>query len=242
MKSHAYGGFVRPIYDISGSKELGSGSSLHIAKPSDCLENNMLLQPYVDVISGDHGSKTYVGWPDETNGARFSCRTVHEVLPGYADYYTYSKNLPSERCTVSILELDGAQVKISGDYCFEQKGVVNIQKTYSFKTLSGSILEHKSPTDEEYGIALKGLITPSLPSDRDRYVDYLDKNLAYQKVVYPNFFRITLDGSELNYPGAQKKIKDLLDAKTAEIKALGGDIDLYRILSADEKALNAVIE
>jgi hypothetical protein len=73
-------------------------------------------------------------------------------------------------------------------------------------------------------------------------VDYLDKDLAYKKVVYPNFFRIVLSGSELNYSGATSKIKKLLDDKTAEIRALGGNIDLYGILSADEKALNAVIE
>lgn len=113
---------------------------------------------------------------------------------------------------------------------------------YSFKTLSGSIIEHKSPTDEEYGIELGNMITPSLPSDRDRYVDYLDKNIQYQKIVYPNFFRITLSGSELNYTGAGQKIKALLDTKTAEIKTLGGTLDLYQILSADTKALNAVIE
>ena len=86
------------------------------------------------------------------------------------------------------------------------------------------------------------MVTPSLPSDRERYVDYLDKNFAYKKIVYPNFFRITLSGSELNYPAATLKIKNLLDAKTAEIQALGGTIDLYQILSADEKVLNAVIE
>lgn len=119
---------------------------------------------------------------------------------------------------------------------------MNYEKIYSFKTLSDSIVEHKSPTDEEYGVELKELATPSLPSDRDRYVDYLDKSLTYRKVVYPNLFRITLERTELNYTDAARKIKESLDAKTAEIKGLGGDIDLYGILSADEKALNAVIE
>lgn len=81
-------------------------------------------------------------------------------------------------------------------------------------------MEHKSPTDEEYGIQLKEMITPSLPSDRDRFVDYMDKSLAYKKIVYPNFFRITLGSTELNYPSAQKKIKALLDAKSIEIALL----------------------
>lgn len=103
-------------------------------------------------------------------------------------------------------------------------------------------MEHKSPTDEEYGEQLKEMATPSLPSDHDRYVDYMDKNMAHQKIVYPNFFRIALARTELNYSGATSRIKELLDQKTAEIKALGGDIDLYKILESDEKALNVVVE
>lgn len=103
-------------------------------------------------------------------------------------------------------------------------------------------MEHKSPTDEEYGIELGAMITPSLPSDRDRYVDYLDKDIAYQKIIYPNFFRIALGKTELNYTDATRKIKELLDQKTAEITALGGDINLYQILSSDNKALSSVVE
>ena len=102
--------------------------------------------------------------------------------------------------------LDGKVEQTNGGVCDEyflgriNPNVVNIEKVYSFKTISGAILEHKSPTDEEYGAALKEMVTPSLPSDRDRYVDYLDKQQKYQKIVYPNFFRIVLDGRELNYP------------------------------------------
>lgn len=238
LKSHVYNGFVKPIYDIAGSRELESTSPLHVATPFDCLETDMLLQPYTETDLD--GMETR--WPPEKNGSDFSCITAHKSLSLYGDYYMYSKNLPSETCTLSKLELDGKVVKQSGNFCDEAAGVVNYEKIYSFKTLSGNIMEHKSPTDEEYGIELKELVTPSLPSDRDRYVDYLDKKLAYQKLVYPNFFRIALAGKELNYADAQKKIKNLLDKKSAEIAALGGNLDLYGILRTDEKALNAVTE
>lgn len=238
LKSHTYKNFVKPLYDIAGSRELEPFSPLHIATPSDCLSNNMLLQPYME--SDFDGFQT--SWPPEKNGSDFSCITTHRPLSSYESYYVYSKNLPSESCTLSKLELDGRVVKQSGNFCDEAAGIVNNEKVYSFKTLSGYIMEHKSPTDEEYGIELKEMVTPSLPSDRDRYVDYLDKNLQYKKITYPNFFRIVLAGNELDYPGAQKKIKELLDAKTAEISSLGGNLDLYRVLSTDEKALNAVTE
>ena len=48
LKSHIYRGFVKPIFDISGSRELTADSPLHIATPLDCLQNNMLLQPYIE--------------------------------------------------------------------------------------------------------------------------------------------------------------------------------------------------
>lgn len=217
LKSHVYKNFIKPAYDIGGSRELESDSPLHIATPLDCLDNNMILQK------------------------DFNCNTGHETV-AFADYRTYEKELPSGPCTVSKLELDGQVVKQSGDWCGDVTDVVNHENVYSFKTLSGSIMEHKSPTDEEYGEELKNMTTPSLPSDHDRYVDYLDKNMAYQKIVYPNFFRIVLARTELNYSGATNRIKELLDQKSAEIRVLGGDIDLYKILSSDEKALNVVVE
>ena len=238
LKAHTYKDFIYPIFDIAGSKELTASSPLHIATPLDCLTNNMLLQPYTETDSEGN----VIGWPSEKNGKDFSCIMTHREIMPYGHYYSLIKYLPAESCTVSKLVLDGKIVKTAGSFCPEEVGTINIEKTYSFKTLSDYIMEHKSPTDEEYGIELKEMITPSLASDRDRYVDYLDGNATYKKIAYPNFFRITLDRTELNYPGANAKIKALLDAKTAEMKTLGGDVDLYKMLSADEKALNSVIE
>lgn len=150
LKSHVYKDFVKPIYDIAGSRELGSGSILHIATPLDCLESNMLLQPY---IIGNDENGTQTGWPQETQGERFSCITEQETLATpISDYSTYLNNLPTENCTTSKLELDGATVReVTDDTC----EFINKIKVYSFKTLTGSsIMEHKSPTDEEYGIEL----------------------------------------------------------------------------------------
>lgn len=257
LDAHIYKNFVSPIFDIGGSKELATDSSLHVATAEDCLVNNMLLQPYTEMVhdsygGGDGGFWNMVPkyWPKETNnGTSFDCRTVHIPLDTpFSDYVTYKNNLPVEDCTKQRLELDGVIVKESGEFCKDDGGdngtasTIAYTKTYSFKTLSNSIVEHKSPTDEEYAIELKDMITPSLPSDKERYVDFFDKNLIHHSIVYPNLFRIVLNGSELNYPSAQKKIKEFLDAKTAEITSLGGNIDLYQILSSQPAALNAATE
>jgi hypothetical protein len=144
--------------------------------------------------------------------------------------------LNTPACVQEEIELDGVIVKegknncpndgnggsssfftgeSSSDCCKDYQA----NKKYSFKTIPSFIM-HKSPTDEEYGKELTNLMTPSLPSDRDRYIDFLDKYDTYAKIVYPNFFRISLTNDELNYSGALSKIKQLLDFKTAEIRLL----------------------
>jgi hypothetical protein len=248
LSSHTYKDFIKPLFDITGSRALEASSPLHVATAEDCFMNNMLLQPYKDTID-TYDNITYDYWPSNQGGTPvFNCLTTHKPLSTpFLDYMTYSKNLPSESCTKQKLELDGQIVKESGDFCRDIGGdgatiTTAYTKTYSFKTFSSSIVEHKSPTDEEYTTELGSMITPSLPSDRERYVDYFDKNLVHHSIVYPNLFRIVLTANELNYSDAQRKIKELLDAKTTEITSLGGNIDLYKILSSQSEALNAATE
>ena len=115
--------------------------------------------------------------------------------------------------------LNGTTLKTTGSHCDILEGgpaVINITKSYSFKKVP-SIIVHKSPTDEEYGAELSSMVTPSLPADRDRYVDFIGSKGDYVKILYPNLYRITLTRSELTYAGAKNKIKQVLDAKSNEI-------------------------
>lgn len=105
LKPHIYKDFVKPLYDIAGSRELESTSPLHIAVPNDCLVNNLLLQPYTDT---DADGKT-TAWPSEKNGKDFSCITVHQAFTGST--YSYYNLPPSEPCTTTKIELDGKPAK-----------------------------------------------------------------------------------------------------------------------------------
>lgn len=239
LKPHIYTGFSKPIFDIAGSRELEAGSPLHQNTPLDCYAKDFLLQQ------------------------PFNCLTTHSrPIETLRDYKGYMADIQPEACTLKVVELDGSVVKqargeciVDGpsspddtsdpDTCDEPTVRVcsggTYKKTYRFKTVP-SVMMHKSPTDEEYGKELTSLTTPSLPSDRDRYVDFLNKQDAYTKITYPNLFRISLTREELNYTGALTKIRQLLDSKSAEIRTKGGDIDLYTIVASDEKALNALVE
>jgi hypothetical protein len=79
---------------------------------------------------------------------------------------------------------------------------------------------HKSPTDEEYAALVGAKVTPSMPTDKDRYIDFQNLKGEYQKIVYPDLFRITATGSSLTNTGVLTKIQQLLDAKSTAINAI----------------------
>lgn len=86
------------------------------------------------------------------------------------------------------------------------------------------------------------MFTPSLPFDRDRYVDFLGAKGNLKKIAYPNFFRITLTKNEFDASIVEAKIKTLLDSKSKEINdiiqsenpagLIGKDLDIYNILKS----------
>jgi hypothetical protein len=82
-----------------------------------------------------------------------------------------------------------------------------------------SWMEHKSPTQDEYKALTEAKSTPSMPTDRDRYIDFQNQAGTYQKIVYPNLFRYTfnsLSGS-LTYAGVLNVLKNNLNKQSAEI-------------------------
>ena len=113
------------------------------------------------------------------------------------------------------------------------------------------------------------MTTPSLASDRDRYIDFLTPSGSVAKIEYPNFYRLTWGDTEnLTADTVRARIKEVLDAKTKEISALitannpagltgtklieynelkRGDypsegIDLYTRLASAGNALNTIID
>ena len=297
LKGNKYSGYIAPTFDLGGSKELESGSPLSIASPLDCLKTNLLSDPYTSSAIVDDGSKYF--YPVSTEGTRFSCvmQGTGEDAEGHKEFpkdtaidfeSVYQNGIPTKECTISEVKLDSLSVSKNEDTCQDVLGTdKTLRTTYRYKKI-GSFLEHKSPTDEEYGAAIKNLATPSLASDRDRYVDFLSAKGNLKKVVYPNLYRLNLPpgtkiGSistdspaptetgnpksleeilrELDSPGetvspapapapaeadteAKKKLKELLDLKSAEINAMidsenpsslsGKDASLYGLLKTGD--------
>lgn len=246
LKSHRYDRFIYPIFDIEGSKEISpvSGGALQIHSPLDCVKPYpWILDPFV--MSDESGQ---TGFPPERPGQPITCRTdlggststPFGSVPHTADFSSfeqyYRNGFPSESCTEHKLLLNGAAVKTDGSVCLD----LVYEKTYEFVKVP-SIVEHKSPTDAEYGAELKNFITPSLPADKNRYVDFIGAKGDYVAIAYPNLFRIKFAANEdINAETAKTKLKAALDAKSAEINAainsqnpasLGGkDAQIYALL------------
>lgn len=92
-------------------------------------------------------------------------------------------NLCQENTSSSSgIGVDAISTSTTGDY-----GTI---EEYEYKKIP-SWITHKSPTDEEFGSAVKGMTTPSLASDTDRYIDFFGPKGTVQKIVYPNFFRLS---------------------------------------------------
>jgi hypothetical protein len=101
---------------------------------------------------------------------------------------------------------------------------------YFYKEIP-SYIEHKSPEPYELYSQIKHKVTPNLPIDRDRYIDFIAANNSYQKILYPYLFRIDLseglaDGQEFETQEGtleeklilvDQKIKEVLDEKSLEI-------------------------
>lgn len=104
-----------------------------------------------------------------------------------------------------------------------------------------SVLEHKSPTDEEYGAIARNMATPSMPVDRDRYVSFVSTKRDEEKIHYPNFFRISLSSPEdFTAEKAEALVKAELDKASAALNAAADKNDPAKATS-EERAIRALL-
>jgi len=118
--------------------------------------------------------------------------------------------------------LNGKMVTSYSNYCSSEEGgggsmIIN---TYRYKSVP-SLIQHTSPTDDEFEAQKSNITTPSMPIDSNRYVDFISAKGDYQKIEYPNLFRVTFaTGAVVDTASAQQKLEQMLDEKSATINAL----------------------
>ncbi len=235
LKNPTYKNYIFPTFDLQGQNELPKDSPLKIASPDDCKQENFIADPYVVTYDdAEGGNRSYFYHPAQTQGTKFTCvmrdsagALGHKTMAGSGSTLfeqAITNTVTPPACTVLTVTMNPSFSKQFGAGCTEGSGesasYKEYQQSYAFKRIP-SWIEHKSPTDEEYGAALKGLTTPSLASDQNRYIDFIAPNGKTLKIEYPNFFRMTWQNEEnLTAETVRAKIKEVLDAKSTELNSI----------------------
>jgi len=88
---------------------------------------------------------------------------------------------------------------------------------YDYKTIKKPYVFHKSPTNEELSKQIESMVTPSLPVDKDRYIDFLQADGSFAKIYYPYLYRIKLKNTNnITLSSVSLELDNILDKKSAE--------------------------
>jgi hypothetical protein len=200
LRSSYLTGFSLPIYSLAGMRETARFTPL---SPTDCTDTSRqytLLDPYTYSVSCDCGSgessqtcTDTLAYPTEwnvpggncgqgrasTTTPRYTCSTGHTIGTSLA-YATEVSTFTTRVCTVGSLYVDGIKIKTANNPCIETIGTGEESTTVDntkyidqyYHTIPSSVY-HKSPDDAEYLAAKNTGITPSLPVDKNRYLEFL---------------------------------------------------------------------
>ena len=194
-------GALIPLFDIKGSKSINTTG---INEPSylNCLDSNYYLTQINKFV--DNGASTWwietvyqtpLNWASPID---WTCETVNRK-----SWYnqTYDALYRAWKCR-NMICVDG-------------------QKTINFNQIP-SYMEHKAPTVSQLWKEIQAWVTPSLPIDRDRYIDFMANDDSYQKINYEYLFR---NFSWKTFEDVQKELKIKLDIKSNKLNNIVNSTD-----------------
>lgn len=101
------------------------------------------------------------------------------------------------------------------------------------------VVEHKSPTDAELKAQKESKVTPNLPVDEVRYVDFISATWNYEKIIYPQLFSLlSAIKSTDTIEQIKAKIKESLDKKSSEINAVLTKTDVSKLSTKEKEIYN----
>ena len=198
---------IEPLFDINWSKKDENWTEY---SPLDCFNNNLLLDEKREWML----DPLYI-W----DGSSYVC---------YNSYKLWNPNIWTITHTNWSCKHDNTIWKYDFPYRFEDyyKKYPHIDKedgdfltihNVIFKKIPSYII-HKSPTSKELYSEIKNTVTPDLPIDKVRYIDFISARWNYKKIEYPEFFKfINSDSNNVNLLNIWKKFDYILKTKSNEI-------------------------
>lgn len=281
---------ITPVFDIAGAREVSDSrlvpSPLNCLTPRYILtaESKLVRSWGPDGENTNCQSSYRVPISGQT-AQNWSCSTVNRVWNFSDDFAFQYENIPNNSWGSCVLDV----VKLWNDVLRSHSVAPNCRtvrtpgsgwpdgdpigggsrqvcscprptSTYEYKKIP-SYIEHKSPTNQEFGEQLQALTSQSLPVDVDRYIDFVAADGEYARVDYPHLFRVDV-GSEadIDLESVDISLKSYLDNISTDINTLisernpeklsgiektlydltttgsfpGADVDLYTSLSDRE--------
>lgn len=169
-----------------------------------------------------------------TLSENFSCDTQHDVVRSYNNqsFPIGPQNCASFNpwsCHKVVCSVQGQwivyQNSVDESSCINEETGVSLLVTHSFvwKPIADIGREYKSPTPQEIAAQSKSQITPSLPIDSERYVEFQGKwSVANRRIFYPNYFRaadLYLDSGESAYIDRETVYNQALVQYNADMSA-----------------------
>jgi len=158
---------------------------------------------------------------------RFSSPEVYYQLPALwklPDKNQYDCRVPAKK---EFINADYNSLAARGlctwDICVDDK------KTYYFKKIS-SIYEHKEPSLDTIKKQIEYGLSPNLPVDKVRYVDFQNTAGEYQKINYPALFNFPFTDSQEDVEFTIENINTDLQSYFENNVSNFADIDLYKYL------------
>ncbi|PID86452.1 hypothetical protein CSB08_00530 [Candidatus Gracilibacteria bacterium] len=193
---------IVPLFDIAGSKKITNPNL--IPDPRNCFKNNHILtkKRTHDNVKG----KCVFSYIVPINGQKaknWDCNTKN-IRYNFPKSFDYNYNNPSGK-----IFLDGTLVKTKNN-------PVGVQNKYYYKKITSYIF-HKSPNADELSSQINAMTSPTLPIDKDRYVDFIGAKGNYARIDYPQLFKINNTKEKLDLTVIKSKIKAYLDTKSSEV-------------------------
>jgi len=234
---------IVPVLDIAWSSK--NNNSINTPSPVNCFNNNFILTnsytkkwTTLQVPISWLKAKWWQCNDTNTIGSDFTWKfeDFYKANPPHSWWsYPTCWDKVSHLQSTNNYSIIKSKYKKKGNKCS-----VKATDTYNFKFIP-SFVTHKSPTYDELSKEISSLMTPNLPIDKDRYIDFIDAKWNYKKVNYPYLYRIhTASGTKLDMTSISSELKKTLDSKSAFINAVINssnpsslswkDLDLYNLL------------
>ncbi len=238
---------IRPLFDIKWGKKTTDKSKT--PDPRNCFDNNYLLsyEEEMDLWNWNESDDNQcvpsyqlpIDWQSELNWTCNSTNKPYEYSIGFIDNYKAIEPLPvflnqGDSCDITIISFSWTERYSNKPAWYGWSWSLPTQwwwdddewcyptiRNFDYKAIP-SFIEHKAPTVGDLGEQTNAMISPNLPIDKDRYIDFIWASGKYVKINYPYLYRVwnNLEYTG-NFPEDYEKIKELINqtvqSKSAEI-------------------------